>query len=215
MVMATQISLKEAEKKVFKTKLNDGLWDIFIGCFFLIFAVAPLLSTQLGDFWSSLIFLPFWGFIFLIIWWLRKYLVAPRIGKVQFGHNRQKKLRQFTLVMLMINCAAFVTGIVSAAMFGVLSRLTPLFIFGLIILTLFSTAAYFLDFRRLYFYGLLGGLSPLIGEWLYVSQGVSHHGFPITFGLTSTIMILIGLTIFIRLLRDHPEPVQEPHSKET
>lgn len=58
--MSQQISLKEAERKAFRSKYNDGLWDILLGCFFLMFAVAPYLSPTLGDFWSSVAFVPFW-----------------------------------------------------------------------------------------------------------------------------------------------------------
>ena len=57
--MTAEISLKEAERKVFKATFQDGMWDIFIGCIVLQFAIAPLLSSKLGDFWSSVIFLPF------------------------------------------------------------------------------------------------------------------------------------------------------------
>jgi len=69
-----------------------------------------------------------------------------------------------------------------------------------------------LDFNRLYLYGLLVGLSPLIGEWLWTQGYASHHGFPVTFGTASGIMILVGLIIFIRLLRDNPIPSEGIHS---
>jgi hypothetical protein len=65
--MSPQISLKEAERKVFKTTQNDGLWDIFLGCFLLIFVIAPYLSGTLGDLWSSVVFLPFWALVYLAI----------------------------------------------------------------------------------------------------------------------------------------------------
>jgi hypothetical protein len=77
---------------------------------------------------------------------------------------------------------------------------------GLILLVGFSLAAYLLDFRRLYLYGLLVWLAPLVGEWLYTNYQVPHHGFPITFGLVAAIMILTGLVLFVRLLRDNPLP---------
>lgn len=59
--MSQQISLKDAERKVFRITYNHGLWDVFLGCFFLIFVIGPYLSSSLGDFWSSFVFLPFWG----------------------------------------------------------------------------------------------------------------------------------------------------------
>ena len=58
--MSQQISLREAERKAFRITHNDGLWDVLLGCYALMFVIAPYLSTSLGDFWSSAVFLPFW-----------------------------------------------------------------------------------------------------------------------------------------------------------
>jgi hypothetical protein len=192
---------------VFRTAYQDGLWDFFLGCFVLLFAVAPLLSVSLGDFWSSAVFLPFWGLVALAIWLLRKYVIAPRVGVVKFGPARKRKLRRFGLVMLVVNVIALVLGIISAFRSTVPGQEVSIR-FGLIMLVGFSIAAYLLDFRRLYVYGLLAFLSPLVGEWLYTQYGVPHHGFPLTFGITAGIMIVIGLVIFARLLRDNPLPEQ-------
>ena len=105
--MNPQISLKEAERKAFRTRYNDGLWDIFLGCFFLMFAVAPFLTPALGDFWSSVVFLPFWGIIILVIYLIRKHLVTPRIGVVSFRPARKSKLMKFTVAMLIVNFIVF------------------------------------------------------------------------------------------------------------
>jgi MFS family permease len=206
--MSQQISLKEAERKAFRATYNDGLWDIFLGCFFLMFAIGPFLSPSLGVFWSSAVFLPFWGLVFLVIWLIRKRVVTPRIGVVKFGQARKTRLRKLTVVMLVANVIAFILGLVAAMSFGRVPGQTYTITLGLILLIGFSIAAYFLDFSRLYFYGLLVGLSFLIGEWLWVHGYASHHGFPITFGTTAAIMILVGLAVFVRLLRDHPVPIE-------
>jgi len=97
---------------------------------------------------------------------------------------------------------------VAAANFGRVPGQMMSIIFGMILLIGFSRAAYFLDFNRLYFYGLLVGFSPLVGEWLWNLGYVTHHGFPVTFGTASGIMILFGLAAFIRLLRNNPIPVE-------
>lgn len=207
--MSQGISLKEAERKAFRTKYNDGLWDIFLGCFFLIFVIAPYLSSTLGDFWSSAVFLPFWAALFLGIYLIRKRVVTPRIGIVKFGRARTAKLMRFSLVMLVLNVVVFILGIAAAASVGKVSGQTTSIGFGLILLMGFSIAAYFLDFPRLYLYGLLVGLSPLVGEWLYNNGKATHHGFPVTFGTASAVMILVGLIIFIRLLRDNPLPTED------
>lgn len=202
--MSQKISLKEAERKAFRSTYNDGLWDIFLGCFFLTFLIALYLSPILGDFWSSVAQLPFWALAYLGIWLIRRYVVAPRIGRVTFGPARKARLRKFTLVLLVINVLAFILGLIAALSFGSVPGQVTGIIFGMILLMGFSLAAYFLDFSRLYIYGLLVGLSPMIGEWLWAHGYASHHGFPITFGASAGIMILTGLAVFVRFLRDNP-----------
>jgi hypothetical protein len=206
--VSQKISLKEAERKAFRTTLNDGLVDIFLGCFLLMFVIGLYLSDSLGDFWSSAVFLPFLALVYLAIWLIRRYVVTPRIGMVKFGQARKAKLAKFTVVMLVINVVALILGSVAALSFGSVPGQMISILFGLILLMGFSIAAYFLDFNRLYIYGLLVGLSPLIGEWLWTHGYATHHGFPITFGTSSGIMILVGLAVFIRLLHNNPVPIE-------
>jgi hypothetical protein len=203
------ISLKKAERRVFSAATQDGLTDVFIGCVVLMFAIAPFLSASLGDFWSSAVFVPLWGLIALGIWLIRRLMLRPRIGFVRFGAARKTRLRIFSVVMLCVNVIALLLGIWTSFNSEALSGSLTSVRFGLICLVLFSIAAYFLDFRRLYVYGLMIGLSPLIGEWLWVRGNVSHHGFPITFGITAGVMILTGLFIFLRLLRNNPVSNEE------
>jgi MFS family permease len=204
--MSQQISLREAERKVFRTAYDDGLWDVFLGSFLLLFAIAPLLTPILGDLWSSVVFLPLWVAVFAVIRLIRKRVVAPRVGVVRFGRARRTRLRRFTVIMLGLNSAMLIFGFVVAPNFGKVPGQMLAFAIGAMFLVGFSIAAYFLDFSRFYIYGLLAGLAPLIGEWLWAHGYAANHGFPITFGATAAIMILVGLAVFIRLLRDNPVP---------
>jgi hypothetical protein len=212
--MSQQLSLKEAERKAFTISFDDGLWDIFLGCFFLEFVIAPFLSPFMGDFWSSAIFLPFWGLVYLVIWLIRKYIVKPRIGTVKYGPARTAKLKKFTVVMLLVNTFVFIMGVIAFLSFGAVSGQVYPAIFGLTLLIGFSLAAYFLDFPRLFIYGLLLALSPLVGEWLYTQGYASHHGLPIAFGVICGIMILTGVIVFIRFLQNNPIPVMEASVEE-
>jgi hypothetical protein len=204
--MSERISLKQAERRAFTAVFEDGLWDIFAGCVVSMFAIAPYLSTRLGDFWSSAVFLPVWAAVYLVLRAVRKHVVAPRIGRVTFGAARKAKLMRFNLVMLVINICALILGAFVAVKFRSLSGLLIGSLFALILLTGSSLAAYLLGFRRLYVYGLMLAASPLVGEWLWTNKGASHHGFPITFGISAGIMILTGLVIFMRLLHHSPVP---------
>ncbi|MFC1971053.1 hypothetical protein ACFLV0_03860 [Chloroflexota bacterium] len=202
--MSEKLSLKNAERKVFRAASHDGLWDIIIAGFALEFAVAPLLSPALGDFWSSAVFVPFLGLLFLAAWLTRKYVVKPRTGVVKFGKQRIGRMKKFTLVMLIVNVLALILGTIVALYFHALSGQMVAIIFGLILLIGFSLAGYFLDYIRLYVYGLLLGITPFVGEWLYSNYNASHHGFPITFGFISGVIFLAGLITFIRFLHKNP-----------
>lgn len=206
--MSNEISLKETESRVFKFTFQDGLVDIYIGCFILMFAIGPFLSPYLGDFWSSVIFLPFWAIVALILWFIRKNVVRPRVGTVKYGSWRISRMVRFNVLMLFLGTFALILGILSAVRF----RFVPGWIhtarFSLIFLLGFSIAGYLLDFTRLFVYGVLVALAPLIGELLYVYYKVPHHGFPVTFGITAGLIIITGLALFMRLLRKYP---LQPH----
>lgn len=214
--MKNPVSLKSMEQQAFRVTLADGLWDVFIGCFVLIFAIAPVLSESLGDFWSSFIFLPFWGVVYLCIWLTRKYVVAPRLGRVSLGQARLKRLRKFNLALMGIIAALFIIGL-AVVLFMESPAYRIYFPFfsslfglsgGLLLLAGFSIAALLLDYPRLYYYGLLLFLALLVGEWLYVNRLAAHHGFPIVFGLASAIIIITGLVQFAYMLKANPA-VQE------
>ena len=207
--MSAKISLKELEKNVYQSTYRDGLIDIQIGSVFLMFAIAPLLSTTLGDFWSSMVFLPFWALIWLGIRVVRKKIIQPRIGMVKYGTYRKTRLKKMTLVMLVFNLLALTLGAMSFFNFADLPGWIHSVRLSILVLVGFSLAGYMLEFPRLYIYGVLTALAPLVGEFLYTTYGATHHGFPITFGFTSGLIILIGLVILLRLLREYPETIQE------
>jgi hypothetical protein len=202
--MQQKIDLKQLERKVWTSFFEDGLGDIFLGCIILMLALAPFLSRiGLGDFLSSAVFIPFWALICLLIVLLRKHVVIPRIGVVSFGQARTKRLIKFNILILAVLSVSLILGIVSLK-----GSVTQAWVHNLrfiaIVLICFGLAAYFLGFVRLYIYGLLVALSMPIGEWLYSHAGIPHHGFPVTFGITSGIMIITGLILFLRFLRKNP-----------
>ncbi len=213
--MSQQTSLREVERRVFQVGFQDGLWDILIGLLILAFALAPVLSESLGDFWSSVVLFGTWPLLLGLISLVRKYVVSPRLGAVQFGPSRMRRLMRFNMAALIVLTASLLLGVgafaFSQSALGVVLGWVPMASLGLTCLVLCSVAAYFLDYPRLYVYGMLLVVAPLAGEWLYQVRRVPHHGIPVTFGFTAAVVIAVGLVKFIQLLRAYPaSDAQQP-----
>ena len=208
--MVTNINLKELERRAFRSTFQDGLWDIFIGFLFTQFAIAPFLSDcGLGDFWSSVVLFPIYMIVLVVVMLLKKYFVAPRLGMVQFSKKRKSKLRILILMMNII----LVIGIIAAMFFVDLSNLNIQWLFpatfSLILLMGFSVTAYFLDLTRFYIYGAMNSMAVVVGELLYQFAGAVHHGFPVAFGVTSSIMIIVGGLFFAKFIRKYPKTADD------
>lgn len=206
--------LRDLEQNTFRTVADDGLWDVLVAMIFAMLAVAPLLSEQLGDFWSSAVFLPIWAGVFVGIRMIRRHVVEPRVGTVRFGAQRLRKLRRLSVVLLLVNIASAIAGM--AAFFGVQagwislgddSLAYPLVLF-VTCLVGFSAAALITGITRYYAYGLMAAAAPIVGEWLWRNDLATHHGFPIVFGATAVIILGVGIARLLAVVRQHQ---RRPH----
>jgi hypothetical protein len=194
--------LRITERRAFRAVVDTGLWDVLLASVLAMFAIAPLLSDTLGDFWSSAIFLPVWAGIYLAIRIIRDRLVVPRVGQVRFGSYRTTRLRRFTVVMLVMNLAAVVLGLVAFTAFEQMRTLWAIPIgFFLTVLLFSSMAAYFLEIPRFFLYGIVLAVGSLVGEWLWRQEYASHHGYPLVFGVAAGLIAAVGMVKFASLIR--------------
>jgi hypothetical protein len=206
----TDRDLKALERRTFRTANDDGLWDVLIASVIAMFAIAPLLSDRLGDFWSSAIFLPVWIVTYLTIQVIRARIVIPRIGTVSPTPQRTRRMCRFGLVMVIVNTAALVAGLAIAAA-AATDRLDfdgigyPIAL-SVVSLVGFSLAAYVTSIVRFALYGLMLAVAPLIGEWLWRNDLAAHHGYPVAFGTVAAIIFVVGIVRFATLTRSHPVP---------
>lgn len=197
--------LRKVEQKVFQIATNDGVLDFGLGLFALMLAVTPLLSDVLGDFLASMIFLPVFLAFGVLGVYVRRRVVAPRMGTVRIGPTRRAKLRGLTLALLAVNIATIAGGaavlgggsVAGVRDFGILCVLFPV---------VFIAIGYALDCKRMFLYGLLLGMAPVGGEWLSGAYHATHHGWPIAYGLVAAIMLGTGTVTLAMLLRDNPVP---------
>jgi hypothetical protein len=205
--MSQEKMLKEMDRKLFTSYFEDGLVEIFLAFWAQMFVLGPYLSKYLGDFWSSFIFLPFWAVVYLILRYVRKKVVEPRIGSVKWGTMRKKKLRTWSWIMLVLNLIFLLVGVLSFVIPGT-SGFAMALRFSTMMLILFSAAGYMLDFKYLYVYGILLALAIPAGEWLYQNAGFTHHGIPAVFGGLSLIILIRGIYKFITLVKNTPLQIE-------
>lgn len=202
--------LRELEQRTFRTARDDGLWDVLIASVVSMFAVAPLLSARLGDFWSSALFVPVWLAVYLAIRVIRARVVQPRVGIIELGEERRVRMRKGSLVLLGINVVAFVLGAlawfgIASGWLGIEGAVYPIF-FTLTLLALFSLGAYITRIWRFAAYGLLLAVGSVLGEWMWRQGWVEHHGYPVVFGFVALTMLVVGLIRLVTVLRAHQMP---------
>lgn len=202
--------LKTAERTAFRAVTDDGLWDVLLASWLALFALGPALSERVGDYWSSAVFLPVWVGLYLAIRFVRERVLVPRVGMVEFGPLRKKRLRRVGRALVAVNTVALLLGIVA---FVVAERgaggpwAFPL-AFSITLLVMLSLVAYAGDVPRYFLYGLLVAAAPLIGEWMFRRGLATHHGFPLVFGVLAVLIAATGLARFVLRVRNRP-PVDE------
>ena len=209
--ISERIDLKEIEKKVWLTTFEDGVFDIYFGLLFLGMTISRIFDEILPNL-SSIIGLSIIGSSILFFLLVKRYISQPRIGKVVFGRSRIIRKTKM-LVVLLINFSIwlilwilntinpeiklFAPGFFSSLLFGMLFIATPLFF-----------VAYFLQYKRLYLIAGLIGISFSLEELFYLVNIPEPFDGIIAFGLISTIILSMGLLIFIKFLKKYPLPTK-------
>jgi hypothetical protein len=195
--MMKETSLKEVEKRTYMSYHQDGLLDIFVGIYVLLFGLGILLRT-VGDFGTWFIIPAIFPAVMMPIWIsAKRRITMPRIGYVKFGVRSAGKLMALLLGLmvagaglgafmafsfsssqgwalafrdLMISYAMIIIGIVAASvstLFGYTMGLKRLYAYGLLIFVLFSTG-YFIPFPFEYILLTIGLVITLNGFVLLI-----------------------------------------------
>ena len=146
----------------------------------------------------------------------KKYIPLPRMGMVTFGAIRKKKGRTlaiilgvfilFQVILVGITALGWLDPVASQKLDGFIPEgisdlLLVALIGSLIVGTSMIVIVHFSDFTRGYFIAILMGLAVFL--MIYLNQPV----YPIIIG---ALIILPGLVIFLRFLKQYPLDRQEP-----
>jgi archaellum biogenesis protein FlaJ (TadC family) len=216
--MTSNIDLQALERQAFRSNYEDGLWDILLGLLLAQMMVGPILYRA-G--WSPILILgTLAGFVTAVVIafkMAKRHLVLPRAGLAHFSNERDHKKKRMSVVYSI----SIVVGVVvfAVAVFGyqaaINQTLPPwasgglLAIMGLFLITavtIFSLMAYYLNYSRAYLYGWFFGLAFPLNILVDELFGIT---FPLGSLLFLSIMVLIGIVLFIRFLNTHPMPERD------
>jgi hypothetical protein len=209
--MSHTINLKELERKAFRSTFQDGLWDMYLGFLLLTMGMGPLLpSLDTSVMWTLVILLMLSVLAWLAFWAGKKFITTPRMGLVKFGPQRKAKLKK-TRAVLFLSALLGMIMFVLRAMWNIewAARIPiPAYVWAVQAIVVFGLGAYFLDVSRFYAYGVLYAIPLPVGIVLLQNTGLPGLMF-LPFGVSGGIMVIIGVVLFIRFLREYPLPAVE------
>lgn len=207
--MNGQDSLKDLERRAYRSTFQDGLWDLFIGLILTGAAIIPVLS-QLGIQRPLNIVLSILPGALLFLIGKRK-ITIPRMGVVRFAQKRQEKRKRMRLISLAF-VLVFITIITSIKMGVFVNIKLPSTIWigiGFIVLPLWFVAN-LLDFYRLSLYGVVFVLCWALADILNERLASPLDGL-LTFGVAGSLIVLYGTTLLVQFMITLPKPESEVH----
>ena len=206
--MEQEIDLKHLERKVWTSFYEDGIWDIYFGLLLLSIAVGAFCAdTGISEKYSIYGHVGVLVLAMLFLLLGKRLITIPRIGTVVFGPRGRARLTK-AQILLAVSCVmglgAFLliaSAIGNAARRPIMDYVVPLF-WVVNMLVLFSLAAYFLNYVRLYVIGFLYAIAVPADKFL---RQVLHIDVSVVaFGVPALVIIAMGAVVLMRFLRKYP-----------
>jgi hypothetical protein len=205
-MMSQHLDLKALERKAWAPYVQDGLWDLFFGLLLVSTAVSSWFAyigappaTRIPAYMSIVVLAG------VVLWAGKRFVTTPRMGRVKYGPARKARLHALRIIVF---AAVFATGALFVAALGMnngwlarpawmtLGRIPSGSIIAvIIILAVFSMMAAYMDFKRLYLYGVLFALQEAVGVGLQAYAGIDS-GFFIGAVVAAAIVMVIGTVVF-------------------
>ncbi len=201
--MESTASLKDIERKAYRSTFEDGIYDILFGMIFLIPAIIAVLeSVGISRFYGYLLFLIPLAFSPLG----KRFITIPRLGSVEFGQKRKSRKRLLLLV------AAGIVILILPVFLMVLAKGAPAgmswLVIALVGLPVFAVGVYVMDFPRLYVYAALLIFAILESEYLLAYIDPPYNSL-ISFALPGAAILAIGISLMFRFMKKYPKPEPE------
>ena len=207
--MSEQLNLKEIERKAWRSFFDDGIWDIYLGLLLALMGVLSFLERlDLTEIGRMGIYIGMLVVVMVMRWAGKRFITVPRIGRVRFGAERQKRRKKTALVLFISVIVGLVMFMVTLGVLrGDLSRELPWDLifpgaWALNMLVVFGLMAYYLDFQRLYFIGFVFALMLPLDFILRETSGLRIAPYMFLGG--GLLIAAIGVGYLIRFLGTYP-----------
>ena len=205
------LSLQQIESQSWLSFQRTGLLDLYVGILALSLVAASLVSHLAEPPWMSLatlIVVQTGGLWFHR--WGRRRIVEPRIGTVRFGTHRRRNLQRLRLALLV--CSLITVGIVlltalkSAGIRNLFDAFGPYgmpALVALVVVVPTAAIAYVMEMPRLLLHGIF------IAGSFFVRVALERILSPllldvVAHGTAAGVILIIGIVLFARFLRDTP-----------
>jgi len=196
---------KKIERRVFTSFFQDGFIEAFTGIFLLQLGLPAVFSRSgFGDLQSALITLPIALILLIVVFLVRKFVVTPRLGRVKFLPERRRRVSKLIIVPILTLTAGAIVGYIfmeNASLRNIFIGQIP---FSLAPIIVFGAAAYFLDMKRLYVYGVIVGLVFPLGKYIETII-ISRNTLPATILFTAFVFLGMATVVFVAFLRKYHE----------
>jgi len=207
----TSIRLQDIERHSWRMTNKDGLLDIVFGFMLLGACISSLVGMWETPDWLrmlSLSVIQFGGVGFMI--WMRRRVVAPRIGHVKFAAKRIKRLRFLRIILaicvmttVLLVVATSLSGRFGYSLFGKGGAWSVWGILTAVVMIPIAAIAVVLDYPRLLFYGSLFVIVEFFLLVIGLEDFTAYAG-TILYGASSLLSFSIGIPIFARFVRSVP-----------
>lgn len=204
------ITLKDLERKAFRSTYQDGLWDLYFGL--IVICMAIFLHRPATGYSPLNIVLMSISLVgaYALFWAGKRFITLPRMGQVKFGEKRARRKKTMFLVLgavVLIQVVFLVIQFVAwrnqefgdmlntflketNAMDLAVATIGSLFVGPSMILI-----AYFMDFPRGYFIGIMMALAVFV--MILLNQPI----YSIIIGI---LIASPGVVLFVRFLQKYP-----------
>jgi hypothetical protein len=202
--MSKKNSLRAIEKKTYMSYHQDGLIDIFVGFYILLFGVGILLRT-VTEFSTWFIIPAIFPSIMVPIWIsFKRRITIPRIGYVKFGLKSANKLMAVFIGLAVAGLGVFMIFGLGGSMrqswaIAIMDLIisNSMIIIGISAALISSLFAFTMGLKRLYVYGLVTLTMFLVGHFMVIQ--FEYFLFAIGFAI-----VIYGFVLLRQFLKKFP-----------